>query len=283
MRAPVIHDCDPGNDDALAILVALGSATLDLKAVTTGAGHLASDRTAQNAAITLGVARRNSVPVARGAERPLVRERLIAQVLDFERGLDAERDDLPAVAIRPNETSAETIARFAVREAGLTVVTTGPLTNLASALRTAPAIASRLARIVMLAGAWALGNKTAAAEWNVLCDPEAAAIVFACGSPLTLVPIDAAAQVTIDDGLVEAVGAPRGQVAIRYGTSAVASLDLSARSVRSARRAAQRSTCRPCRGKFGAGAPHAGAKSTLSLRASTPTGEPSWISRDARR
>jgi len=208
MRAPVLHDCDPGNDDALAILAALGSATLDLKAVTTGAGHLASDRTAQNAAITLGVARRNSVPVTRGAEGPLVRERLIAQFLDFEHGLDTQRDDLPTVAIQPNETSAEAITRFAMQETGLTIVTTGPLTNLALALRTAPATASRLVRIVMLAGAWGLGNKTAAAEWNVLCDPEAAAIVFACGAPLTLVPIDAGAQVTIDDALVEAISAP---------------------------------------------------------------------------
>src|ERR1700677_424986 len=213
MRAPVLHDCDPGNDDALAILAALGSATLDLKAVTTGAGHLASDRTAQNAAITLGVARRNSVPVTRGAEGPLVRERLIAQLLDFEHGLDTQRDDLPTVAIQPNETSAEAITRFAMQETGLTIVTTGPLTNLALALRTAPATASRLVRIVMLAGAWGLGNKTAAAEWNVLCDPEAAAIVFACGTPLTLVPIDAGAQVTIDDALVEAISAPGGPVA----------------------------------------------------------------------
>ena len=213
MTPPVLHDCDPGNDDALAILAALGSATIDLKAVTAGAGHLASDRTAQNAAITLGVARSNFVPVTRGAEGPLVRERLIAQLLDFEGGLDPERGDLPAVAIQPNETSAEMIARLATQETGLTIVTTGPLTNLALALRTAPTTASRLGRIVMLAGAWGLGNKTAAAEWNALCDPEAVAIVFACGAPLILVPIDAAAQVTIDDALVDTIGAPGGPVA----------------------------------------------------------------------
>jgi inosine-uridine nucleoside N-ribohydrolase len=212
MTLAAVHDCDPGNDDALAILAALGSAALDLEAVTTGAGHLAADRTARNAAITLAAAGRTEVPVARGAEVPLKRERLIAQVLDFQRGLDRERSDLPASPVDAKTTSAETIARLAADAPGLRVMTTGPLTNLALALRNAPAIVPRLGGVVMLAGAWGLGNKTAAAEWNVLCDPEAAAIKFACGAPLTLIPIDATAQVTIDDALVDEVAALGGRI-----------------------------------------------------------------------
>jgi inosine-uridine nucleoside N-ribohydrolase len=206
MTLLVVHDRDPGNDDALPILAAFGSPTIDLRAVTTGAGHLAADRTARNAAIIVAAAGRSDVPVTRGVEGPLVRERLIAQVLDFERGLDPERNDLPAASVDARVTSAGTIARLATDEPGLIVVTTGPLTNLALALRNAPAIAPRLGGVVMLAGAWGLGNKTAAAEWNVLCDPEAAAIVFGCGALVTLIPIDAAAEVTIDDALV---GMPR--------------------------------------------------------------------------
>ena len=100
-----------------------------------------------------------------------------------------------------------------MRHEGLVVVTTGPLTNLALALRLRPEIATRIARVVILGGAWGLGNKTAAAEWNMLCDPEAAHIVFSSGAPITLAPIDSAAQVLIDDALVEAVAALHGRSA----------------------------------------------------------------------
>lgn len=213
MKRPILLDCDPGNDDALAIMVACGSPNLALTAVTIGAGHLSHDRTARNAAIALAAAKADHIPVTRGAEGPLVRERLIAQALDMERGLDRERNDLAATTIEPKSTSAEMIANAAMAGKPLTIVTTGPLTNLALALRNCPAMAPKLQRIVMLGGAWGLGNKTAAAEWNVLCDPEAAAIVFACGAPLTLVPIDAASQATIDDELLKAVATQGSAVA----------------------------------------------------------------------
>jgi inosine-uridine nucleoside N-ribohydrolase len=217
MTISIIHDCDPGNDDALAILAALGSPNLGLRAVTTGAGHLDSERTARNAATVLALAAAHDVFVTRGAASPLVRERLIAAVLDMDKGLDRERPDLPAAEIARTTTSAETIADFASRSAGLTIVTTGPLTNLALALKSRPAIAGRLDRIVTLGGAWGLGNKTAAAEWNILCDPEAAAIIFGSGVPITLIPIDAASQVVIDDWLVAAIEAKGGALALLAG------------------------------------------------------------------
>ena len=223
MTISVLHDCDPGNDDALGILVALGSPHLSLAAVTTGAGHLAADRTARNAAIALAIAGAETVPVTLGALAPLVRERLIAGVLDMESALDPERPDLPAVAIDETRTSADAIIDLAARMADLTIVTTGPFTNLALALRNHPSIATKLRRIVALGGAWGLGNKTAAAEWNVLCDPEAASIVFGAGVPMTLLPIDATAQVMIDDALVEAVAALRGR-ATRFATELLRSL-----------------------------------------------------------
>ncbi len=202
---PILLDCDPGNDDALGILAAVGSPALSLQAVTTVAGHLAAERTARNAGITLAVAGATAVPVARGAENPLVRERLIAKAFDFDSALDPERPDLPAVPLA-ELSSAEMICATTARQAPrLTIVTTGPLTNLALALRLDPELARRVARVVTLGGAWGLGNKTAAAEWNILCDPEAAAIVFGSGIPITLLPIDSAAAVMIDDALVEAV------------------------------------------------------------------------------
>ena len=214
MTPSIILDCDPGNDDALGILAALGSPGVALHAVTTGAGHLAAERTVRNAAITLAMAggAAAAVPVAQGAKTPLVREALIAGVLDLDRGLDADRPDLPAVEVAP-ASSAETIVALARRIDRLTIVTTGPLTNLALALRVWPDLAARLARIVTLGGAWGLGNKTAAAEWNVLCDPEAAAIVFGAGIPITLLPIEAAAEVLIDDPMIDAVEAAGSPVA----------------------------------------------------------------------
>ncbi len=171
--------------------------------MTTGAGHLAADRTARNAAITLAIAGASHVPVFAGAEVPLVRERLIAAVLDENEGLDRDRGELPAVLIETGRQSAQAIAELAFRHEELVVVTTGPLTNLALALRLRPEIATQIARVVILGGAWGLGNKTAAAEWNILCDPEAAHIVFASGAPITLAPIDSAAQVLIGPDLVE--------------------------------------------------------------------------------
>jgi inosine-uridine nucleoside N-ribohydrolase len=214
MTSPILHDCDPGNDDALAILVAAGHAGLDLRAVTTGAGHLAWERTARNAAITVARSGRRGIPVAAGAQAPLVRERLIAGVLDLESALDPNRPDLEAVGL-DRRHSAELIAET-VRKGATTIVTTGPLTNLAMALRREPELSSRIERIVTLGGAWGLGNKTAAAEWNILCDPEAAAIVFGAGIPVTLIPVDGAANAGITPSLItstEEIGGPVGSFA----------------------------------------------------------------------
>jgi inosine-uridine nucleoside N-ribohydrolase len=216
VKTGVIHDCDPGNDDALGILVAAGHLRLDIAAVTTGAGHLAAERTARNAAIAVAMTGRFDVPVTAGAALPLLRERLIATVLDHEGGLDAERHDLPAAGLDERH-SVDLIADLAAARAGLTVAATGPLTNLALAFRLHPDLPRGISRIVALGGAWGLGNKTAAAEWNVLSDPEAAAIVFGSGVPVTMIPIDATAAVTIDDALlheVEAIGGPVARFAV---------------------------------------------------------------------
>jgi inosine-uridine nucleoside N-ribohydrolase len=215
MALPILLDCDPGNDDALGILVAAGHPRLALMAVTTGAGHLAGDRTARNGAIALEIANRPDVPVAQGAMLPLLRDRLVAGILDLDSALDPERPDLAA---RPldGRHSADLIADALASGAARTIVTTGPLTNLALALRRAPELAQRIDRLVILGGAIGLGNKTAAAEWNILCDPEAAAIVFSAGAPITMIPVDGAANAGITPDLIartEALGAPIGRFA----------------------------------------------------------------------
>ncbi len=211
MKVALIHDCDPGNDDALGILVAAGLPHVELLAVTTGAGHLDAARTARNAAIAMAHAAPVSAPVSAGATLPLVRERMIARFLDLDSALDAERPDLPAVAL-DRRHSVEVIAAEAAARPGLIIAATGPLTNLALALRLHPDLAGRIGRIVTLGGAWGLGNKTAAAEWNILCDPEAAAIVYGSGVPITMLPVDATAGIVIDSALVAAAERIAGTV-----------------------------------------------------------------------
>lgn len=222
MTLPMILDCDPGNDDALGILVACGAAGCDLRAVTTGAGHLDADRTARNAAITLTLARHDEIPVARGSASPLVRERMIARLLDMNSALDPERPDLAAVPLA-TERAVPLMGRL-LAKGPATIVTTGPMTNLALLLRQYPEVSSNITRVVSLAGTWGLGTKTAAAEWNVLCDPEAAAIVFDSGLPITLIPIDASNGAGITPDLIaraRALGTRAGDFAAELMASLV--------------------------------------------------------------
>ncbi len=211
MSLPIILDCDPGNDDALGILVAAGHSEINLQAVTTGAGHLSGDRTARNAAKTLFLSGQNNVPVGAGALNPLVRERMIAGVLDMTSALDPERPDLEEQEIDPLNSS-DLIIKSVLYEDIPTIVTTGPLTNLATALHRSPEIVDSLDRIFVLGGSWGLGNKTAASEWNILCDPEAAHIVFNSGVPVTMIPIDALNHVGITPQLIDRTKAIGGKV-----------------------------------------------------------------------
>ena len=126
----IILDCDPGNDDALGIIVALGSDHLSLQAVTTGAGHLANDRTVKNACITIAQIGNFNIPVSKGAENPLVRDRLIAKVLDLNSGLDPDRNDLNSIE-PDSRNSVQLLYDTIIDNPGITIVTTGPLTNLA--------------------------------------------------------------------------------------------------------------------------------------------------------
>jgi inosine-uridine nucleoside N-ribohydrolase len=204
MAKKIVLDCDPGNDDALGIIVALGSDNLSLQAVTTGAGHLAYDRTFKNACITIAQIGNLNIPVSKGAENPLVRDRLIAKVLDLTSGLDSDRTDLNSID-PDGRNSIQLMYDIITDNPGITIVTTGPLTNLAMLFILYPKLKSSIERIFSLAGSIGLGNKTASSEWNILCDPEAASIVFNSGVPITLIPIDTSLNVGISDKLIKDV------------------------------------------------------------------------------
>jgi pyrimidine-specific ribonucleoside hydrolase len=187
---PLLVDCDPGQDDAIALLLALASPELELQGVTTVAGNQTVDKVTANAIRVLELAGRGDIPVAAGADRPLAGDLVVAADAHGETGLDGP--DLPPPQAEPvAEDAVEFLAaRILAAEQPLTLVATGPLTNVASLLDAHPEAAARLARIVLMGGAIAEGNQTASAEYNVWVDPEAAAHLFAGGLDVTMVGLD---------------------------------------------------------------------------------------------
>ena len=183
----IIIDCDPGHDDAIAILLALASPELELVGVTTVAGNQTLDKTTRNALVTLEVGGRPDIAVAAGAEAPLRRELRTAAHVHGETGLDGPELPEPRAQTVP-EHAADFLAGLIER--GTVLVPTAPLTNIALLLERHPEIHERIDRIVWMGGSIAEGNITPAAEFNAFVDPEAAALVFASGIPITMIGLD---------------------------------------------------------------------------------------------
>ena len=188
---PIVLDCDPGHDDAIALLLALASPEVELRGVTTVAGNQTLEKTTANAIRVLELAGREDVDVATGAGRPLVREPFVAAYVHGETGLDGS--DLPRARGEP--VAQHAIDFLAERVGGITLVATGPLTNVALLLARYPDV--RPERIVLMGGAIAEGNVTPAAEFNVWADPEAAKRVFASGLDVTMVGLDVTHQALV--------------------------------------------------------------------------------------
>jgi inosine-uridine nucleoside N-ribohydrolase len=185
MAIPILLDCDPGHDDAIALLLALASPELKLLGVTTVAGNQTLEKTTANAIRVLEHVGREDIPVAAGADRPLVREPFVAAYVHGETGLDGP--DLPPARGKPVDQHAVDFLAERI-EPGVVLVPTGPLTNIALLLARYPE--RRPDRIVLMGGSIAEGNITPAAEFNIWADPEAAARVFTSGIELTMVGLD---------------------------------------------------------------------------------------------
>jgi pyrimidine-specific ribonucleoside hydrolase len=212
---PVILDCDPGHDDALAIALACASPALDVLGVTTVGGNAGLGKTTRNALCVLTLLGRTDVPVAAGADRPLVQEPLVQPAFHGESGLDGADLPEPGFHVQP-EAAVELIARLVRGAAGpVTLVPTGPLTNIAVFLRAFPALHDRIGLISLMGGSLGLGNTTASAEFNVWQDPEAAAIVFASGLPIVMSGLDVTHQALVlpdDVARLEGLGTRTGRV-----------------------------------------------------------------------
>ncbi|NDR57185.1 nucleoside hydrolase [Aliiruegeria sabulilitoris] len=188
----IIIDTDPGQDDAVAILLALASPELEVLAITAVAGNVPLDRTSRNARVICELAGRRDVAVHEGCDAPMKRTLVTAEHVHGKTGLDGY--DLPDPSMPVADLHAvEAIIHHIRREppGTVTLCPLGPLTNVATALERAPDIAERLAGIVLMGGAYfEVGNVTPAAEFNIYVDPEAADIVMKSGIDITILPLD---------------------------------------------------------------------------------------------
>ncbi|MCF7549948.1 nucleoside hydrolase [Pseudonocardia sp. WMMC193] len=214
---PVLLDCDPGHDDAFALFVALGHPGLDLVGVTTVCGNQTVERVTANAAKLLdhlGV--EGALPLARGAERPLARDHRAAPDIHGESGMDGPVLPASSRALDPRPAD-ELIVDLVRARPGTVLVATGPLTNLALALRRDPEIARLVGGVAIMGGAVTTGNVTASAEFNIYVDPEAAAEVFAAPWTVTMMGLEVTHQALATPDVRARLAALGGRAAVLGG------------------------------------------------------------------
>ncbi|XOY55790.1 MAG: nucleoside hydrolase [Rhodobacterales bacterium] len=188
----IIIDTDPGQDDAVAILLALASPEIDVLGITAVAGNVPLPLTEKNARIVCELAGRPDVRVFAGCDAPLARPLVTAEHVHGKTGLDGPQMADPTMPLQDQHAVDFIIQTLREEPSGtVTLVPVGPLTNIATAFQRAPDIIPRVREIVLMGGAYfAVGNITPAAEFNIYVDPEAAKIVFAAGVPLVVMPLD---------------------------------------------------------------------------------------------
>jgi purine nucleosidase len=203
---PIIIDTDPGQDDAVAILLALASPELEVLGITAVAGNVPLALTEKNARKICELAGRSDVKVHAGAIRPMVRNLVTAEEVHGKTGLDGPVLPEPAMALQDRHAVDYLVETLMARPAGtITLCTLGPLTNIGLALVREPRIASRIKQIVAMGGGYFEGgNVTPSAEFNIYVDPHAARLVFEAGIPLTLIPLDCTHQALTTAKRVEA-------------------------------------------------------------------------------
>lgn len=198
-QSRVIIDTDPGVDDAFALLLAMRSPELKIEAITPVAGNVPLDLTLPNALRMVEIAGRTDIPVAAGARNPLVRRLVTATYAHGENGLGGAV--FPEPTTKPVSQPAAQMIRDIVRKypGEVTLLTIGPLTNIAAALASDSELAGKVRSLVMMGGSLSGGNITPAAEFNIYVDPEAARMVFQSGIPITMVGLDVTRKTSLTD------------------------------------------------------------------------------------
>ena len=200
MKRNIVLDCDPGHDDAVAILLAGKNPNINLLGISVVAGNQTIEKTARNAlnvATYLGI----NVPICIGCEFPMVRERVICAAIHGESGLDGF--DFPDYGDKFDKRhGVQLIIDSVMNNDKVTIVATGPLTNVAMAIKMEPRILKRLDEIVIMGGSVDNGNTSPAAEFNIMCDPEAAHVVFSSGVTVRMVGLNVTRKVIVTDEVV---------------------------------------------------------------------------------
>ena len=215
----VLLDVDTGVDDALALIFALRSPELDVRAITTVAGNTAVDQALRNTLLLLDVLQAPAIPVARGADRPLVRPLVTAGEVHGATGMGNATTVYPPPRRGPCDQDATQLilSTIAAERDQLTLVATGPLTNLARALEANPTTFRLLGRLVVMGGAFRTwGNTGPVAEFNFFCDPEAARAVFEAGLEVTLVPLDVTERAVLPRATLRALSQLRDSSVFQF-------------------------------------------------------------------
>lgn len=211
-KIPVIIDCDPGTDDAIALLMAFAAANIDVLAVTTVCGNQTVDKTTLNALKILSFIHQEKTPVAKGAEKPLLRELHVASQVHGTSGLGGVILPDPTFDIQ-KENAVELSNKLLQHHKKVTLVCTGPLTNTALLLTAHPECKKNIEQIVLMGGGLDHGNCTPTAEFNILTDPEAAKIVFGAGIPIVMCGLDMTETALIKIEQIEEFAALKGKIA----------------------------------------------------------------------
>jgi len=200
----VIMDCDPGHDDALAILLA--AKHLDVVGITTVTGNQSIDKVTTNALKVVEFAELTHIPVAKGMGHPLVQPPRYAPEIHGETGMDGPELPTPTTPLHDSH-GVDFIIDTVMSTDDVTLIPTGPLTNVATALRREPRIAGRIPEISLMGGSLTYGNATPAAEFNIYVDPEAAHVVFTSGIPIKMCGLNITRQANATDVEIERIRA----------------------------------------------------------------------------
>lgn len=205
MKRKIILDCDPGHDDAIAIVLAGLSDKIELLGISVVSGNQTIEKTGNNALNIVEYLNLN-VPVSMGMSRPLIKERVVCEAIHGESGLDGM--DFPPHTKKFDTRNGiqliiDLILKYSNEKEKVTMVTTGPMSNLAMAIRLEPKILEKIDEIVVMGGSMGSGNVTPAAEFNIFTDPEAAYICFNCGLPIKMVSLDVTRKVLVLPNVME--------------------------------------------------------------------------------
>ena len=206
-KTPLIIDCDPGKDDAVALLMAFASPEIELLAITTVAGNVGLEKTSRNALRICELGGHAHMAVHAGCPRPMLKPLGTAVRVHGEDGLAGAALPDPVMALRPDHAVDFLVDSLMGSAGDITCAALGPLTNLALAIIKQPEIVPRLRQIVLMGGACSGGNVTPHAEFNIFTDPHAAAVVFGAGAPLTMIGLDVTHQAIATPRRVRAIAA----------------------------------------------------------------------------